>query len=209
MSPSKPPRYRCEVKVRFLTSDLETVPEEVARPLCSRCYTVGESRRFTMFSNGDEIFSLIFDKEPDDGSRENQFDVYITPCDDPIHDFVRESGNVEIVPLQTEEGIEFLRFMRGTMEETHADYGLLNAEPLRIDLAKRDAGESAFKVGDLVRISSVWEPEPRKPEGLARVTAVHLSVSSAAGNPEKFMYSVRTEKFADNFILPGSRLELI
>jgi hypothetical protein len=145
-----PLRYDVETKARFHAYDLDIVPEEVARPLCSHCYTEGESRRYLLFADGDKLLNLVFVRVAVEEERERQFDVYVLPRSDEYISAIKDDSDVDVVQIQTEGSVEFLRSVQRVMEEHKAHFGLLDVSLLRIALSELDAGESPYKVGDLV-----------------------------------------------------------
>ena len=204
-----PLNYNVEIKVRFHAYNLDTVPEEVARPLCSHCYSGSEdeSRRFLLFADGDELFNLVFDRDPDEDERERQFDVDVLPRNDEYISAIKDDEDVEIVQIQTEGGVEFLRSVQRVMEEHKAHYGLLDAEVLRSDLARHDAGPSEFKVGDLVAyVLPGISDETRQ---VSRVEEVLFPFLAFRGDPPGHVYAVRPDLRKPRICLSGDALRLV
>jgi hypothetical protein len=199
--------YSVEIKVRFNANNLNTVPEEVARPLCSRVYTDGEGRRFLLFADGDKLFNLVIDRDPDEDERERQFDVDILPRNDEYISAIKDDEDVEVVQLQTEGGVEFLRLVQCVMEERKAHYGLLDAEVLRSDLARHDAGPSEFKVGDLV--SYVLPGSSDETRQVSRVEEVLFPFLTFRGDPPGHVYAVRPDLRKPRICLSGGALRLV
>jgi hypothetical protein len=202
-----PLNYNVETKVRFHTYNLDTVPEEVARPLCSRVYTDDESRRFLLFADGDKLYSLVIDRDPDENERERQFDVDVLPRNDEYIADIKDDEDVEIVQLQTEGGVEFLRTVQRVMEEHKAHYGLLDAEVLRGALARHDAGPSEFKVGDLVSYVLPGNSDETRHE--SRVEEVLFPFLTFRGNPPGHVYAVRPDQRKPRICLSGGALRLV
>jgi hypothetical protein len=203
-----PLHYNVETKVRFNANNLDTVPEEIARPLCSRVYTDDESRRFLLFADSDdEMFNLVFDRDSDEDERERQFDVDILPRNDEYISAIKDDEDVEIVHLQTEGGVEFLRSVQRVMEEHKAHYGLLDAEVLRGALARHDAGPSEFKVGDIVSYVLPGSSDEARHE--SRVEEVLFPFLTFRGNPPGHVYAVRPDLRKPRVCLSGDALRLV